>query len=101
MDAYFGEARGRYKRPIVCQDYEAPIDIFDRHLYEKGAAVLHLLRRELGDTLFWKGVSTYLKRHQKGVVETRDLMRALEDVSGRSLEQFFEQVIVEIAQRFE
>ena len=33
-ESYFGEARGRYKRPIVCQDYEAPIDIFDRHLYE-------------------------------------------------------------------
>ncbi|MEO7329342.1 MAG: M1 family aminopeptidase [Minicystis sp.] len=91
MEAYFIEAHGRYRRPIVCQDYEAPIDIFDRHLYEKGGAVLHLLRRELGDGLFWKGVSTYLKRHQKGVVETRDLMRALEEVSGRSLERFFEQ----------
>ncbi len=93
MEAYFGEAHGRYRRPIVCQDYEAPIDIFDRHLYEKGGAVLHLLRRELGDELFWKGVSAYLKRHQKGVVETRDLMRALEEVSGRSLERFFEQWI--------
>ena len=36
IDAYFAEARGRYRRPIVCQDYDAPIDIFDRHLYEKG-----------------------------------------------------------------
>src|SRR5262249_5494247 len=33
----------------------------------------------------------YLTRHQHGVVETRDLMRALEEVSGRSLERFFEQ----------
>lgn len=91
MHSYFGEAHGRYKRPIVCQDYEAPIDIFDRHLYEKGCTVLHMLRRELGDTLFWLGVKTYLNRHSKGVVETRDLMRALEEVSGRSLERFFEQ----------
>jgi aminopeptidase N len=91
MQSYFGEAHGRYKRPIVCQDYEAPIDIFDRHLYEKGGAVLHMLRRELGDTLFWLGVKTYLNRHSKGVVETRDLMRAMEEVSGRSLERFFEQ----------
>ena len=90
-DAYFSEARGRYKRPIVCQDYEAPIDIFDRHLYEKGGLVLHMLRRELGDALFWGGVKAYLTRHRKGVVETRDLMRALEEVSGRSLERFFEQ----------
>ncbi len=91
VEAYLSEARGRYRRPIVCQDYEAPIDIFDRHLYEKGGLVLHMLRRELGDALFWKGVGHYLNRHQKGVVETRDLMRALEEVSGRSLEQFFEQ----------
>ncbi|MBK8252067.1 MAG: HEAT repeat domain-containing protein [Polyangiaceae bacterium] len=91
FDMYTSEAHGRYKRPIVCQDYEAPIDIFDRHLYEKGALVLHALRTELGDEAFWKGVGTYLKRHAKGVVETRDLQRALEDVSGKSLEQFFEQ----------
>ncbi len=91
MDTYVGEARSRYKRPIVCQDYEAPIDIFDRHLYEKGACVLHLLRSELGDALFWQGVGNYLRRHAKGVVETRDLMRALEEVSGKSLERFFEQ----------
>jgi aminopeptidase N len=90
-ESYFGEARGRYKRPIVCQDYEAPIDIFDRHLYEKGGLVLHMLRRELGDALFFGGVRAYLTRHAKGVVETRDLMRALEEVSGRSLERFFEQ----------
>ena len=91
MCSYFGEAHGRYKRAIVCQDYEAPIDIFDRHLYEKGCTVLHMLRRELGDTLFWLGVKTYLTRHSKGVVETRDLLRAMEEVSGRSLERFFEQ----------
>jgi aminopeptidase N len=91
MDSYLSEARGRYRRPVVCQDYEAPIDIFDRHLYEKGACVLHLLRRELGDGVFWRGVNRYLTQHARGVVETRDLMRALETVSGKSLERFFEQ----------
>ena len=49
------EAHGRYRRAIVCQDYEAPIDIFDRHLYEKGALVLHMLRRLLGDDAFFGG----------------------------------------------
>ena len=71
MEAYLGEARGRYRRPIVCQDYDAPIDIFDRHLYEKGACVLHMLRRELGDALFFGGVRAYLVRHQKGSVARR------------------------------
>jgi aminopeptidase N len=91
LDAYVAEAHGRYRRPIVCQDYDAPLDLFDRHLYEKGGLVLHALRMELGDVLFWRGVNAYLTRHARGVVETRDLQRALEDVSGRSLGRHFEQ----------
>ena len=91
LDAYVSEAHGRYRRPIVCQDYDSPLDLFDRHLYEKGGLVLHMLRVELGKDLFWRGVGAYLKKHAKGVVETRDLMRALEEVSGRSLGRFFDQ----------
>jgi aminopeptidase N len=91
LDAYVAEAHGRYRRPIVCQDYDAPLDLFDRHLYEKGGLVLHALRTELGDTLFWRGVHTYLTQHALGVVETRDLQRAMEAVSGRSLGRAFEQ----------
>jgi aminopeptidase N len=91
LDSYLGEANSRYRRPIVCQDYEAPIEVFDRHLYEKGGLVLHMLRRLLGDETFFRAVRGYLTRHARSIVETRDLMRALEDVSGRGLEQFFEQ----------
>jgi aminopeptidase N len=93
LEAYLNEATGRYRRPIVCQDYDAPLDLFDRHLYEKGGLVLHTLRIELGDALFWKGVALYLERHARGVVESRDLMRAMEEVSGRSLGRFFEQAL--------
>ncbi len=93
LASYLGEAHGRYRRPIVCQEYDAPLDLFDRHLYEKGGLVLHVLRRELGDALFWKGVSTYLKRHAGGIVETRDLLRALEEVSGRSLGRRFDDLV--------
>ncbi len=91
LDAYLGEANGRYMRPIVCRDYQAPIDLFDRHLYEKGGLVLHMLRRKLGDDAFWDGVRLYLERHAHGIVETNDLMRALEEASGKSLERFFDQ----------
>jgi aminopeptidase N len=91
LDAYLSEAHGRYQRPIVCRDYQEPIDLFDRHLYEKGGLVLHMLRRELGDEAFWDGVRLYLERHAHGIVETNDLMRALEESGGRSLERFFDQ----------
>jgi aminopeptidase N len=94
LTSYLGEAHGRYRRPIVCQDYDAPLDLFDRHLYEKGGLVLHVLRTELGDALFWKGVSVYLNRHARSIVETRDLLRALEEVSGRSLGRRFEEMVL-------
>jgi aminopeptidase N len=90
IDSYLHETSGRYSRAIVCRDYAEPIELFDRHLYEKGGLVLHMLRRELGDDSFWAGVSQYLKAHAYGVVETNDLQRALESVSGRSLERFFD-----------
>jgi len=92
--AYLAEAGGRYRRPIVCQDYDAPLDLFDRHLYEKGSLVLHALRCELGADVFWRGVNVYLTRHARGVVETRDLCRALEEVSGRSLGRFFDLLVM-------
>jgi aminopeptidase N len=88
---YLGEAGGRYQRAIVCRDYHAPIDLFDRHLYQKGGLVLHQLRRRLGADVFWDGVRRYLERHAHGIVETNDLMRALEEASGTSLERFFDQ----------
>ena len=91
LDAYLSEAHGRYRRAIVTQDFDSPLDLFDRHLYEKGGLLLHALRVELGDALFWKGVRVYLATHARGVVETRDLSRAMEEVSGRSLGRFFEQ----------
>lgn len=91
LEVYLGEADGRYKRPIVCRDYEEPIDLFDRHLYQKGGLVLHMLRRELGNECFWRAVRTYIENNRDGIVETNDLMRALEEASGISLEKFFDQ----------
>ncbi len=91
LNIYLGEANGSYQRAIVCRDYKEPIDLFDRHLYQKGGLVLHMLRRRLGDEAFFGAIRDYLTKHQGGVVETTDLMRALEEKSGLSLERFFDE----------
>ena len=75
----------------MCQDYDAPLDLFDRHLYEKGGLVLHMLRTELGDALFWQGVNVYLTRHARGVVETRDLHARARRGERAEPRAFFEQ----------
>jgi aminopeptidase N len=78
LELYLAEHGGRYGRPIVESVWAAPIDVFDRHLYQKGGLVLHALRQHLGDAAFWRGLAL-------------DLLRALEESSGRSLEELFHQ----------
>lgn len=90
LDIYVAEDAARYRRAIVCRDYEQPIDLFDRHLYQKGALVLHVLRHTVGDNVFWRAVNRYLTKHAHGVVETRDFQRALEAESGKSLDRIFD-----------
>ena len=51
-EGYLDEDTNHYRRPIVCNRYRTPIELFDRHLYEKGSLVLHMLRRITGDELF-------------------------------------------------
>ncbi len=91
LDLYLAEHGGRYGRPIVENVWAAPIDVFDRHLYQKGGLVLHAIRQHLGDAAFWRGLAFYLERHRGQSVETRDLLRALEESTGRSLEELFHQ----------
>ena len=88
---YFDEDSKEYRRPIVTNVYAEPIDLFDRHLYEKGACVLHMIRRTLGDDLWWRAINRYVNDHKLENVETIDLVRAIESVSGRNMLQFFDQ----------
>jgi aminopeptidase N len=90
-EEYFREDEERYRRPIVERRYSRPIDIFDRHLYEKGALVLHMLRHELGDALFWKTLRHYVRKHQFQNVETADFKVAIEEATGRHMDAFFDQ----------
>ena len=91
MEAYLDEDAHRYRRPIVTNVYHEPIDVFDRHLYEKGGCVLHMLRTELGDARFWKAIRHYVAKHAGGSVETRDLARAVDEATGWNADRFFEQ----------
>ncbi len=92
-ERYLEEERRRYRRPVVCNRYRHPIELFDRHLYEKGGLVLHMLRRMLGDELFFKSLNLYCTRHYAGNVVTQDLQRAIEDATGRNVDFFFDQWI--------
>lgn len=90
--AYMIEADSRAdKRAIVNRHFRSSWDMYDRHLYPGGACRLHMLRRELGDDVFWTAVQDYLKRFNGKVVETDDFRLIMEEHSGRTLGQFFDQ----------
>ncbi|HLF75969.1 MAG TPA: M1 family aminopeptidase, partial [Dehalococcoidia bacterium] len=90
MDGYLTES-GQYKRPIVTNVYNAPMDLFDRHLYEKGGIALNMLRVILGERLFWKAIRRYAISRRSSNVVTTDLQRAIEEATGRNLDWFFDQ----------
>lgn len=90
---YLKEEGDEYRRPIACRSYHDPIELFDAHLYQKGAWVVGMLREELGDDLFWRALNVYLSDNRAGNVETDDLRRAVEKATGRNVERFFEQWI--------
>ncbi|MGE0352086.1 MAG: M1 family aminopeptidase [Gemmatimonadales bacterium] len=82
------------ERPLVWGEYQGddPIVLFfSGHVYPKGAQVAHQLRRLLGDSLFWAGMHRFLVDNAHKPVTTADYAIAMEKVSGRDLDWFFDQ----------
>ena len=69
--------------------------VFRALVYNKGAMVLHMLRRLLGDETFFGGIRRYYDEMRFRKAGTDDLIRAFEAQSGRSLTAFFERWIHE------
>lgn len=80
---------GGKDRPVVDRRYPTPDAMFDGRAYPKGAWVLHMLRGRLGEDAFWKCIRTYGTDHRHKSVETSDLRRTCERVTGKNLERFF------------
>ncbi len=88
---YLGESAEKYVRPTACEHYTWPEDVFDSHIYPKGAWILHMLHGRLGSDAWWKGVNHYLSKHRAGLVTTDDFRAAMEESSGQDLKRFFDQ----------
>jgi len=91
--SYLSEDATRYRRPIVTHVYREAIELYDRHLYEKGACVYHMIRAELGDALFFRAIQTFVNDNAHRTVETVDLLRAIDKATGRNLQPLFDQFV--------
>ncbi|HMU47196.1 MAG TPA: M1 family metallopeptidase [Chitinophagaceae bacterium] len=67
------------------------MSLLNPNSYQKGGWVLHMLRRQLGDSVFWKSIRTYYAAHGGKTADSDDLRKIFEKVSGKNLEQFFKQ----------
>ncbi len=88
---YYREAETKYRRPIVFNRWNWPNENFDSHTYPKGAAVLHMLRNELGQEPFDASITHFLGRHPYGSVQTNDLIESIRSVTRRDMKSFFDQ----------
>ncbi|MBE9065902.1 M1 family metallopeptidase [Leptolyngbya cf. ectocarpi LEGE 11479] len=90
---YLAEDASRYRRPLVTHIYREPIELYDRHIYEKGSCVYHMIRQALGDELFTKTLQTLLTDNAHSTVETVDVLRAIDKATGKNLRYLFDQYV--------
>jgi aminopeptidase N len=77
--------------PVVDTTVKNYMDLLNANSYQKGGWILHMLRHELGDSTFRRGIRTYYARYAGKNASTDDLRKVLEEVSKKDLKQFFKQ----------
>lgn len=82
---------GNEQKDLVRFNYGDKEEMFDGVSYNKGGAILHMLRSYLGDEAFFGGLKKYLNDNKFGTGEAHQLRLALEAVSGKDLNGFFNQ----------
>jgi hypothetical protein len=102
-DASFATVLRQMRKWAIAESPEGPVYLgyrvghirndgraFRAVVYNKGAAVLHMLRRLIGDDAFFRGMRRFYTESRFRKVGSDDLRQAMEAESGRSLDRFFE-----------
>jgi len=82
---------GRNRAPIIDTTVTDYSDLLTPNVYEKAAWFLHMLRKEIGDELFLKCLKTFYEKYRYSNAVTGDFQDLVESISGKNLNQFFEQ----------
>jgi len=79
------------KKDLVRFYYNDKEDVFDAVSYNKGGAILQMLRNFIGDSAFFKALNVYLTTNKFKAAEAHQLRLAFEEVTGKDLNWFFNQ----------
>ncbi|MEN9548215.1 MAG: hypothetical protein RIR12_806 [Bacteroidota bacterium] len=84
-------AYGKLNPGAVVDNTTDYMSLLNANSYQKGGWVLHMLRREIGDSIFKKAVRKYYELYAFKNADTDDFRKVVEAVSGKDLKQFFKQ----------
>ncbi len=97
QSVYLGDCYNNYKHPIVTTNYDDEHQfVTDNYAYTKGALVLHILRKQIGESNWQKGIQYYVKTYAGKQVTTENLQNAFLVATKIDLKWFFDQWIYSI-----
>jgi aminopeptidase N len=91
QDVYYLDWVRGVRRPIVTENYANPDAVFDNYAYPRGGAVLHMLRKALGEDNWWRAINHYLTKYAHQPVSTEQFRIAIEEATGQSMDWFFDE----------
>lgn len=80
-----------FKSPLVDINYQDLEDLLNPNSYQKGGWILHMLRNQIGDSLFKNAIRNYYELYKFGNASTDNLKDVFETTTGASLTEFFDQ----------
>jgi len=86
--AQFSEDSGPLAHPVRPEEFLEINNFYTITVYEKGAEVVGMLKRLVGDNAWRAGCDLYFERHDGEAVTIEDWLKVFEDVTGRDLAQF-------------
>ena len=84
----FAEDAGPLAHPVRPDHYGSIDNLYTATVYEKGAEVIGMLRRIIGEETYRKGMDLYFERHDGQAVTIEDFYKCFEDVTGKDFTQF-------------
>jgi aminopeptidase N len=81
----------RSQRPIIDTAVTDLMKLLNANSYQKGSWVLHMLRRKMGDDMFWEGIRLYYEKYRNSNAGTSDFQFIMETTYKKDLSSFFKQ----------
>ncbi|MEM9968898.1 MAG: aminopeptidase N [Pseudomonadota bacterium] len=84
----FAEDQGPLAHPVRPESFQEINNFYTATVYEKGAEVIGMLKRLVGDDKYAEALDLYFERHDGDAATIEDWLQVFEDTTGRDLDQF-------------